>query len=112
MMRAKTFTCGVVWACGLLFFVGLSSSADDKKDKPALSGTWAMKEGEAKIEFSDKNVMNIFPHGDNKVIQIVCEYAVEKDNLVKAKITGIEGTDEAKNTVKELIPVGTQFSFQ
>lgn len=112
MMRAKTITCGSVLACGLFLLAGLSATADDKKDKSTLSGTWVQKEGEHKIEFSDKNVMNIFPHGENKVIVIVCEYAIEKENRVKAKITGFEGNDDAKNTVKELIPVGTEFTFQ
>jgi hypothetical protein len=113
MMQAKKITCGPVLACCFFLFAGLSALADDKKDKPALSGTWVQKEGEHKIEFTDKNVMNLFPHGENKVIVIVCEYTVEKENRVKAKITGFEGSsDEAKNTVKEIIPVGTEFSFQ
>jgi hypothetical protein len=106
-------TCGSVLACSLFLLAGLSTSADDKKDKPVLSGTWVQKEGEHKIEFADKNVMNVFPHGENKVIVIVCEYTFEKENRVKAKITGFEGSsDEAKNTVKEIIPVGTEFSFR
>jgi len=50
-------------------------------------------------------------HGDNKVIVVVCEYTVQKDHLVKAKITDFEGTDEAKKMVKELVPLGTEFSF-
>jgi hypothetical protein len=112
MMPARIVTGGLVLVSGLILSAGGSASADDKKDKPALSGTWVQKEGEHKIEFSDKNVMNIFPHGENKVIVIVCEYAVEKENHVKAKITGFEGNDDAKNTVKELIPVGTEFTFQ
>jgi hypothetical protein len=112
MMRGKMITCGSVLACGLFLFASRSASGDNKKDK-ALTGTWVQKEGEHKIEFADKNVMNLFPHGENKVIVIVCEYAVEKENRVKAKITGFEGSsDEAKNTVKEIIPVGTEFSFQ
>ena len=113
MMRAKMITCGSVLACSLLLFAGLLASADNKKDKPALTGTWVQKEGEHKIEFADKNVMNLFPHGENKVIVIVCEYSVEKENRVKAKITGFDGSsDEAKNRVKEILPVGTEFSFQ
>ena len=113
MMRAKMITCGSVWACSLLLLAGLSASTDDKKDKPALSGTWVQKEGEHKLEFSGKNVMNLFPHEEYKLIVIVCEYTVEKGNRVKAKVTGFDGSsDEAKNAVKEIIPVGTEFSFQ
>jgi hypothetical protein len=90
----------------------LPASADDKKDKSALSGVWELKGGEAKIEFSDKNLVKISPHGDSKVIAVICEYTVEKEGLVKAKITDFEGKDDAKAKVKELLPVGTEFSFK
>jgi hypothetical protein len=114
MRRAKTLPCGVVLACTAFILAGLSASADDKKDKdkPALSGIWTLKEGEAKIEFSDKNVVKISPHGDNNLIAIVGEYTVEKKELVKVKITGFEGKEEAKEKVKLLLPVGTEFSFK
>jgi hypothetical protein len=112
MMRAKTLKCGVVLASSVFILASLTASADDKKDKAALSGVWMLKEGETKIEFSDKNVVKIFPHGDNDVIVVVCEYTAEKGELVKAKITGFEGKDEAKETVKKMLPVGTEFSFK
>jgi hypothetical protein len=112
MMQAKTLLCGVVLACSVFGLDGQSASADDKKDKPALSGIWMLKEGETKVEFSDKNVVKIFPHGDNKVIVVICEYTTEKEGRVKAKVTDVEGTDEAKKLVKEMLPVGTEFSFK
>jgi hypothetical protein len=114
MMRAKTLRCGVVLACSVFILAGLSASADDKKDKdkPALSGIWTHKEGETKIEFSDKNVMTISPHGDSNVIAVICEYTVDKEGLVKAKITDLGGKDDAKNKVKEILPVGTEFKFK
>jgi RNA polymerase sigma factor (sigma-70 family) len=89
----------------------VSAPADDK-DKPELSGVWAQKDGEVRIEFSDKTVMSISPHGDKKVIVILCECAAEKDGLVKAKVTGFEGKEEVKKAVMEKLPVGTTFSFK
>ena len=114
MMRTKNFLCGTVMACSVFFLACPLASADDKKDKdkPALSGTWVLKGGETRIEFSDKNKVKIAPHGDNNVIAVVCEYTVEKDGLVKAKITDFEGKDEAKEVAKEMLPVGTEFSFK
>ena len=67
-----------------------SASLDDKKDdkdKPALSGAWVKKEGELKIVFAGKNMMSIYPHGENKVLVIECECTPGKDGLVKAKVT-------------------------
>jgi hypothetical protein len=115
MMRAKTLQWSVVLACSAFILASLSASADDKKDKdkPALSGVWTLKEGETRIEFSDdKNVVTISPHGDSNVIAVICEYTVDKEGLVKAKITDFGGKDEAKKKVKEMLPVGTEFSFK
>src|SRR5438105_2290398 len=113
--------CVAVLACGALVLVGLrlhgqgcpgarvlalfgvdaccttTTSAEDKKDekdKPGLSGTWVRKGGELKIEFADKDVMKLFPHGKAEVLVITCICTAEKDGLVKAKITDVEG--EAK----------------
>lgn len=87
-----------------------AATPDDKKDdKPALSGVWVKKKGELKIAFDDKNVMTVTPHGDDKVLVIVCECTPGKDGRVKAKVTGIEG--EAKQVVAEKLPIGTEFSF-
>jgi hypothetical protein len=112
-MRAKTLPYAVALACSAILLAGSQASADDKKDsKPALSGDWTLKGAELRIEFCDKNVVKICPHGDDKVIAILCEYTVDKQGLVKAKVTGIEGKDEAKKVVKDLLPVGTEFSFK
>jgi hypothetical protein len=82
-------------------------------DKPSLSGVWAKKNGEPKIEFADDKVMKIAPHGDGTVIAIVCDYTVENGALVKAKVTGFEGSSEdAKKKIAEHLPVGVEFSFQ
>ena len=48
----------------------------------------------------------------SKVIAVICEYTVDKEGLVKAKITDLGGKEEAKKNVKEMLPVGTKFSFQ
>jgi RNA polymerase sigma factor (sigma-70 family) len=93
--------------------VGGAATADDKKgDRPALSGTWGKKDGALKIEFADKGVMKIAPHGDSAVLAIVCDYTVEKEGLVKAKVTGSEGKGEAKKHVEERLLVGLTFSFR
>jgi hypothetical protein len=113
-MQTKNFLCGVMLACSVFVLANRPASADDKKDKdkPALSGVWVLKGGETKIEFADKNVVKIAPHGDNNLIAVVCEYTVEKEGLVKAKITDFEGKDEVKEAVKEMLPLGTKFSFK
>jgi hypothetical protein len=113
VMVAKTLEYLVVLACGALALAGPAATADDKKgDKPALSGSWGKKGGELKIEFADKAVLKIAPHGDSAVIAIVCDYTVGKGGLVKAKVTGFEGKEEAKKHLGEKVPVGTEFSFK
>jgi hypothetical protein len=111
MNRASFLVSSVAAAFSLFLSDGLVSSADDKKD-PALSGVWALKGGEMKIEFAGKNTIKIFPHGDNDVIALICEYTFDKEERVKTKITGFEGKDEAKEAVKNILPIGTQFSFK
>jgi hypothetical protein len=110
----RAFPCGALLVFSTFVLADLAAWADDKKDKdkPALSGVWELKGGEAKIEFSGKKVVKIAPHGDSAIIAVVCEYSVEKDGLVKAKITEFEGKDEAKEHVKGILPVGTEFSFK
>jgi len=112
MMRANTLPGCVVLACSVFILAGLSALADDTKEKPALSGVWELKGGEAKIEFSGKNEVKIFPHGDNNVIVLICEFTAEKEGLVKASITGFDGKDDAKERVQQLLPIGTGFSFK
>jgi RNA polymerase sigma factor (sigma-70 family) len=99
------------------FFRGLlpwthSEPLAARTDEPKpLSGVWTKKEGELKLEFAEKTVLKISPHGKDDVILILCEYT-EKDGVVKAKITGFEGKDEAKKAVAAKLPVGTEFSFK
>jgi hypothetical protein len=85
----------------------VSVVADDKK----LSGTWAKKDGELKIEFADNNVVKFAPHGDPATVSIVGDYTVEK-GVVKVKVTGYEGKEEIKKKLGDLLPVGREFSFQ
>jgi hypothetical protein len=99
----------------ILSLAGLWVRADDKKeekDKPALSGVWARKEAELKIDFSDKDVMKISPHGKDELILIRCKVTLEKEGLVKAKITELEGKEKANEKLKEVAPVGLEFSFK
>jgi hypothetical protein len=111
----------VVLVCGILalagLFDGLNASANDKKDdkdKSAPSGAWVRKEAELKIEFDDQGVMRICPHGDGKIIAIVCDAAVEKDGRIKVKVTGYEGdnAEKAQEKLQKHIPVGLEFSFK
>jgi hypothetical protein len=97
----------------VLVLAGLSAVADDKKDdkdKPSLSGVWTRKEHQLKIEFSDKEVMKISPHGKDEVILVVCKYTVDKNGMVKAKVTELEGKE--KDKAKDHVPVDLEFSFK
>jgi hypothetical protein len=106
MMRTM-LACAAVLACAVL------AAADDKKDDkglPALSGVWERTGGEPKIEFSGKDVLKVWPHGDKAAIVIVCSYKVEK-GVVKAKVTDLEATEEVKEKLKAHVPVGLVFRF-
>ncbi len=113
MMLRKSLTYAALLACTVLVLTGLPASGDDKKndqDKPALSGVWARKEAELRIDFSDKDVMKISPHGKDEIVVIRCKYTLEKGGLVKAKVTELEGKEKEK--VKEVVPVDLEFSFK
>ena len=87
--------------------------ADDKKEaKPSAVGTWKKADGNLVLEFVDKETLKIQPHGDKENIAIECSYSVGKGGVVKAKITGHEGKDEIKKKLKEVAPVGTEFTFK
>jgi hypothetical protein len=108
MMMRRAFLCGAALA-----LAGLTAAAEEKKgDKAALAGTWAKKDGHMKIEFADKGVVKLAPHGDPADIALVCDYTAEKDGTVKAKVTGFEGKDELKKKIQEVVPVGTKFGFK
>jgi hypothetical protein len=112
-MLPKSLGYSVVLACSVLALASVSAWAEDKKgDKPALSGTWGKKDGELKIEFADKGIMKIVPHGDSSVLAIVCSYTVEKEGRVKVEVTGFEGKEEATKRVQEHLPVGFKFTFK
>jgi hypothetical protein len=106
MMLRKTLAYAAVLACSAL---ALADDKKDDKDKPALAGTWARQGAELQIEFADKEVLKIYPHGDKDVITVVCKYTLTKDKRVKATITELEG--KAKEKAKDAIPVGLEFSF-
>lgn len=89
-----------------------SAAAEDKKDdKPALSGTWVKKDGNLKVEFSDKDVMKIFPHGDKVNFAVTCKYTLDKSGLVKVELKELEGSAEFKEKAKGHLPAGLKFSF-
>lgn len=132
VMLRKTHTCVAVLGCGVLALAGLhlpgkvcpgarilalaerTASANDNKDdkdKPALSGIWVRQGGELKIEFCDKDVLKIDPHGNGEIL-IVCKYSVEKEGRIKVKIDELEGKEEVKEKVKDKVPLGLEFSFK
>jgi hypothetical protein len=98
-------------AVGLLMLVN-GIWAEEKKEAPALSGTSSKKEGQLKLEFTGKDVMKIHPHGDKAEIAFVCKYTIDKDGLLKAKITELEGKEEIKAKAKDRFPPGFEFQFQ
>jgi hypothetical protein len=95
--------------------ITLAVQGDDKKEGKsgsALKGTWEKKDSEMQLEFRDKDVMKIFPHGQNIEIAIVCKATMEKKGLVKATISEFEGKEEIVKQIKELAPVGLGFTFK
>jgi hypothetical protein len=103
-----------VLACGMLTLAGLSAmpaGGNEDKGKPALSGSWVKQEGELKIEFADKDVLKIAPHGNEDVFVVVCSYTAEK-GVVKARITGLQGKQEVLEKAKDKVPVGSEFRFK
>lgn len=111
-MRISTFA---IWICTILVVPTVMVVADEKKeakDKPALSGTWTKKEGQMRIEFTGKDTMKLHPHGDKAEIAVVCKFTIDKEGLVKAKISELEGSAELKEKAKNVIPVGLEFQFQ
>jgi hypothetical protein len=82
---------------------------DDKKAE-APAGTWVKSGAELKIEFQDKGVLRIAPHG-NKEAVIVCSYTAGKAGAVAVKVTDHEGSDDFKAKIKDHAPVGLEFEF-
>lgn len=77
-------------------------------DKPTLSGIWILKNGdiEMKLDFSDKDVLKIHVHHGEKEGIITCDCTLEKESIVKGKITKVEGVESDK------LPVGAEFKFK
>ena len=102
-MNCRTFlACAVLLACAAL---ARPAAADDKT---APAGSW-MK-GEMRLDFADKDVLKISPHNKDDVILLVCKYTMDKDGVVKVKVTELEGT--AKDKAQAHFPPGTEFSFK
>jgi hypothetical protein len=114
MMTRKLPSRRLLLACGLTALLVPFVGADDKKAdaKPAVSGKWAKKEGQVCVEFVDKEVLKIHPHGDKAEFTVVCSYTVAKGGVVKAKITELEGSAELKEKAKNRLPVDSEFSFK
>ena len=84
--------------------------ADDKKAE-APAGTWAKKGMDVKLEFPEKGVLKVYPHGEKDAFAVVCSYTLGKDGRVKAKVTDHEGSAEIKEKAKNIVPVGLEFEF-
>jgi hypothetical protein len=87
------------------------AAADEKKGPPAPTGSWVKKDGHLRIDFPDKGMMKVFPHGEKDTFAVVCSYTVAKDGTIQAKITDLEGKDEVKEKAKTFLPVGLEFRF-
>jgi len=112
-MRSLVLNSALFLAAALSVLVpGPLPAADDAKGKSGASGTWLKKEGELRLEFADKDVLKIAPHGDKAALVIVCGYTIDKDGVVTAKVTDIEASDEIKEKVKGKIAVGLEMTFR
>lgn len=79
----------------LTLAVGAEDKKDDKKkEKPAkLTGSWSKDIGDGTVtfEFKSKDKLIATLDAGNKKLVVTCEYSVDKDGLVKGKITQSEG---------------------
>src|SRR5687767_14779729 len=103
-MRAIKF--GIVFA--FVATVAASAVGDDKAKAP--SGSWMKSGGQLRLEFADKGVLKVSPHSKDELILLVCKYTIDKDGVIKAKVTELEGS--AKEKVQASLPVGLEFSFK
>jgi hypothetical protein len=94
-----------------LVLVGSGVQADDKSDKPTLSGSWGKKDSEPTLEFTREGGLTIYPHGDTNAIKIECSYTLSKEGLVKAKIKDIDAPEKVIEQVKNVVPIGLEFEF-
>lgn len=93
---------------GLVF--AAPALADDKIKAP--TGTWAKKGGMLRLEFPEKGVIKLHPHGDQEVVVLIGKFTVDKDGIVKVKITDYDGNDDIKKKLKAAVPEGTSFKFK
>jgi hypothetical protein len=109
----KTSQLAALFVCGVMLLAGMSAAGDkkDAKDRPEVSGTWARKGAQLEIEFASKDMLRIHPHGAKFPFAVVCNYTINKDGLLKAKITELEAKDEVKAKVKDILPPGLEFRF-
>jgi hypothetical protein len=96
----------------VLVLAGGRVRADDKGDKPTLSGSWGMKDSEPMLAFTREGGMTIYPHGDKNTIQIECSYTLSKEGLVKAKVKDIDAPEQVLEQVKQVVPIGLEFQFK
>jgi hypothetical protein len=94
-----------------LVLVGSQVQADDKNDKPTLSGCWGMKDSEPTLKFTPEGGLTIYPHGDNNAISIECTYTLSKEGLVKVKVKNIDAPEKVIEQVKNVISIGLEFEF-
>jgi hypothetical protein len=94
-----------------LVLVGSRVQADDKSDKPTLSGSWGKKDSEPTLEFTREGGLTIYPHGDTIAIKIECSYTLSKEGVVKAKVKGIDAPEKVVEQVKNVVPIGLEFEF-
>jgi hypothetical protein len=94
-----------------LVLVGSRVQADDKSDKPTLSGSWGMKDSEPTLKFTPEGGLTIYPHGEDNAILIKCSYTLSKEGLVKAKVTDIDAPEKVIEQVKNVISIGLEFEF-
>lgn len=79
------------FAFGLLVLIAGVALAEDKKESPKLSGTWAKDAdgAEIKFKFEEKTLTITVAAGDNGMTA-TADYTVDKDGVVKAKVTKVE----------------------
>src|SRR5947209_19180363 len=63
--------------------------AVEREDK-TLTGTWTRKEGELRLEFSDRDVLSISPHGKDEFVLIRCKYTADPSGIGKSKVTELQ----------------------
>lgn len=99
----------VRFAFALLVLAAGVALAEEKKDTPKLSGTWAKDADgtEIKFKFEAKTVTVSAANGDNGMTA-TADYTVDKDGVVKAKVTKVE----EKGSFPAKPAVGFEFSMK